>query len=120
MRAGEAKALSFVIAHELAHHALGHTGRLRGAASTLWKKLSRLDELSCDAVAAGLVEDSEACAKGLGLFLVGPELVGHVDWKALDSQASDLLNKERWKAAEGSLSHPLLLRRYAALRGFGR
>src|SRR5436853_136979 len=44
---GNQKVLSFIIAHELAHHALGHTGLLRSIVSSSYKPLARLDEFSC-------------------------------------------------------------------------
>jgi Zn-dependent protease with chaperone function len=49
-------ALRFVIAHELAHHALGHAGVLRSYLRLVLPPLSRLDELSADTVALQLVE----------------------------------------------------------------
>lgn len=116
LMAGETKALSFIIGHELAHHALGHTGSLGLYMSSLWKPLSRCNEMTCDAVAAALVEDREVCARGLGMILVGPQLIRNLSWKALDRQASELLSNRLWKPSERSMTHPHLLRRYAALR----
>ncbi len=65
--------LRFIIGHELAHHALGHTGLIRSQVSMLYKPLSRSDELSCDAVGAALVGE-QAGKEALTLLLIGPHL----------------------------------------------
>ena len=116
LTAGETKALSFILGHELAHHALGHTGFVTGAMSAMWKPLSRCNEMTCDAVAADLVENRDLGARGLAMLLVGPQLLRNLNWRALDRQAQELLSKKVWKGAESSMTHPLLVRRYAALR----
>lgn len=78
--------LRFIIGHELAHHALGHTGLIRSQVSLLYKPLSRSDELSCDAVGAALVGE-QAGKDALTLLLVGSNLLGKVNVAALDRQA---------------------------------
>lgn len=117
LETGDPNALAFIIGHEMAHHALGHTSLMRGAVSTSYKALSRCDELTCDAVAADLVDNPQVSKLGLAMLLVGPQLVRMLNWRALDRQARELMSKKTWKGAESSLSHPLLLRRYAALTG---
>lgn len=112
---GNKQALSFIIAHELAHHALGHTGTIRRFLSQYHKPLSRLDEFSCDAVAHAMVGDSTAARDALALLLVGPHLFSRVNLEALDRQAADAESDKNSKAAERNLSHPLLLRRYHRL-----
>lgn len=112
---GNKQALSFIIAHELAHHALGHTGMIRRLISQYYKPLSRLDEYSCDAVAHAMVGDSTAARDALALLLVGPHLFSRVNLQALDMQATSAAGDKHAKAAERNLSHPLLLRRYHRL-----
>ena len=117
LETGDSRALAFIIGHEMAHHALGHTGLLRSSISSTYKALSRCDELTCDAIAADLVENPQVSKLGLAMLLVGPQLVRMLNWRALDRQARELLSKKTWKGAESSLTHPLLLRRYAAITG---
>ncbi len=117
LETGDSRSLAFIIGHEMAHHALGHTGLLRNSISSTYKALSRCDELTCDAVAADLVENPQVSKLGLAMLLVGPQLVRMLNWRALDRQAREVVAKKTWKGAESSLTHPLLLRRYAALSG---
>lgn len=112
---GNEKALSFIIAHELAHHALGHTGFLRRLVAQIYKPLSRLDEFSCDAVAHQIIGDETAARDALALLLVGPHLFARVNRAALDRQAEVVMKDKYSRQAERNLSHPLLLRRYARL-----
>lgn len=112
---GNSKALAFIIAHELAHHALGHTGVIRRTISQHYKALSRLDEFSCDAVAHEIVGDVFAARDALAMLLVGPHLFSRVNLAALDQQAEKVATDKYSKQAERNLSHPLLLRRYARL-----
>ncbi len=78
--------LRFIIGHELAHHALGHTGLIRSQVSMLYKPLSRSNELSCDAVGAALVGE-KAGRDALTLLLIGSNLLGKVNAAALERQA---------------------------------
>jgi Zn-dependent protease with chaperone function len=116
MATGNVRALHFIIAHELAHHALGHTGYLRSLITKSYTPLSRLDELSCDAVAHALVGDAEAARDALTLLLIGPQLFQRIDRRALEFQAQEVLADKFTKKSEARLSHPLLLRRYARLQ----
>ena len=110
------EALDFIVAHELAHHALGHTGLLRSTIRAHYKTLSRLDEISCDAVAHALVADREAALEAMTLLLVGPFLFDRVNLDALRQQAESVIADKHSKRAERSMTHPLLLRRYARLQ----
>lgn len=112
---GNAGVLDFIIAHELAHHALGHTGLIRGIISARYSPLSRLDEFSCDAVAHALVEDGTAVRDAMTLLLVGPQLFPRVNKAALDRQAREVFSDPTSRKSEAGLTHPLLLRRYARL-----
>lgn len=113
---GKAKALHFIIAHELAHHALGHTHLLRSIISSKYLTLSRLDEFTCDAVAHALIGDTAAARDALALLLIGPQLFQRIDKQALDQQAREVVADRYSKKSEARLSHPLLLRRYARLQ----
>ena len=113
---GDQRTLDFVIGHELAHHALGHTGMVRGHVRTIWRPLSRLDEFSCDAVAAALT-DTETALRAITLLTVGPQLYSRVNQDALRKQAEQVMKNKKSKKAETTLTHPLILRRYAALLG---
>lgn len=112
---GNAAVLDFIIAHELAHHALGHTDLIRGILSAKYSTLSRLDEFSCDAVAHALVADGTAVRDAMTLLLVGPQLFARVNKAALDKQAREVFRDPFSRKAENGLTHPLLLRRYARL-----
>jgi Zn-dependent protease with chaperone function len=106
--------LRFIIAHELAHHALGHTNLIRSLVSAGYKRLSRLDELSCDAVAAALVGE-EAARDALSMLLVGPHLFAKTNRTALERQALEVEESRYTKRAERPMTHPLLLRRIARM-----
>jgi Zn-dependent protease with chaperone function len=112
---GNPGVLNFIIAHEIAHHALGHTGTLRSLITSHYRPLSRLDEFSCDAVAQALTTDPISSRDALALLLVGPQLFSKVNRRALDEQAAAVSANRHSKRAESGLSHPLLLRRYARL-----
>lgn len=106
--------LRFIIAHELAHHALGHTGLIRSQVSLLYRPLSRLDELTCDAVAAAMV-GYDAGRDALSLLLVGPQLFGSLNKAALERQAISVEEDRLTKKAEKQLYYPLMLRRIARM-----
>lgn len=115
LRSGDARTLAFVIAHELAHHRLNHTNTLRAYVSRAYKPISRLDELTCDAVANQLVGDTAISLQALALLLSGPQLAAHVNYEALTRQADEVANNKLSKKAEKTLTHPLILRRYHVL-----
>lgn len=119
IKAGDPNALSFVIAHELAHHALGHTSPLQMYLSLVYKPLSRLNELSCDAVALQLVGVREAAYNGIIMLMVGPQLVPYVNRAALFAQAEAVGNDKMTKKAEKAHSHPFVARRLWELRNVG-
>jgi hypothetical protein len=110
LRSGDPRALAFILAHEMAHHALGHTGLLRANLPRMIKRLSRLDELSCDAVANQLVGERRVSAAALTLLLVGPQVYPFVSQDALRQQAQRVDRDQRTRRAERQLSHPMLLR----------
>lgn len=109
-------ALQFIIGHELAHHALGHTSLFRLALARVVKPLSRLDELSADATALQLLGNREAATDGMLMLTIGPQLIPYVDRDALLRQASEVAENKLSKKAEAGLTRPLALRRLAALQ----
>jgi Zn-dependent protease with chaperone function len=111
LRSGNPRALGFVLAHEMAHHALGHTARWQTMLARSYKKLSRLNELSADSVARALVGDPQVAALALLVLMTGPQLAPYVDRAAILRQAQEVENDKVTIQAERRLSHPLLLRR---------
>lgn len=116
LKAGDPRALAFVIGHELAHHALGHTGGLRSWLSQSYRALSRLDELSADAVALQLVGDREAAYNGLIMLMVGPQLAPYINRSQLFKQAEEVAADSATTKAERAHTHPFLARRLHLLR----
>ena len=117
MATGNMGVLAFILAHEIAHHALGHSGLFRRMISSSMRPLSRLDELSCDSAANDYVQDGAASRDALALLLIGPQLYKHVDRAALDAQAREVIADKQTKKAEKMMTHPLLLTRYGRLLG---
>lgn len=111
LRSGDPQTLAFILGHEMAHHALGHTGLIRSMFGMSLKKLSRLDEFSCDAVANQLVGNPRTSARALTTMLSGPQLIRYIDLAQLAVQASAVASDKHSVKAERRLSHPLLLRR---------
>lgn len=111
LRSGDARTLNFILAHELAHHALGHTGLCRSQVSRMFKWLSRLDEFSCDAVANEIVGDRNTSAQALVVLLAGPQMLPYLNLNQLVEQAREVDRDKNSKKAEKTMTHPLLLRR---------
>ncbi len=112
-------ALGFVIAHELAHVALGHTRWWR-LLLRRYRKLSRLDECSADNVACELVGSREAALDGVLLLSAGPRLLSFVDRAAALEQAAEVADDRTTARIEHGLTHPLTLRRLDRIaRRFG-
>ncbi len=112
LRTGNHDALSFLLAHEMAHHALGHTGMFRNYLARIYKKVSRLDEFSSDTVAAEIV-GQDAAFDGLCVLLTGPQLLPYISKDAIAAQAKQVNENKYSPKAERHLTHPLLLRRVA-------
>lgn len=111
LRSGQPKTLSFILAHEMAHQALGHTGLFRATLTKFLKKLARLDEFSCDAVANQLVGDPRISARALTTLLTGPQLLRYVNVAQVEAQAREVAANKHSIKAERALTHPLILRR---------
>jgi Zn-dependent protease with chaperone function len=117
LHAGDPRALGYVIGHELAHVALGHTGTLRSIQRNTFPSLGRLDEFTADNVATALVNDRSLAVKGITLLTVGPQLVPHINMAAMERQAKEVWSDKQSKKAEQGLTHPLLFRRIANVLG---
>jgi Zn-dependent protease with chaperone function len=119
MRRNDHRVLEWILAHELAHHALGHTGRVRARLSAMMPSLSRRDEFTCDAVAHALFGDERVAREALLLLMVGPHLYDQIDHDALDRQIRETIADKHTRKAEHSfrMTHPLMLRRIARLHG---
>jgi len=105
------KTLAFVLGHELAHIAAGHTGMIRAGMRQYYKKLSRLDEMTADRVGTRLVGSRKVAAEGLVLLTVGPHLLQFVNPKSLQQQVREVASNKQSVKAERKLTHPLLLNR---------
>jgi len=116
LRSGDPQTLAFILGHEMAHHALGHTNLIRASLAKYFKKLSRLDEFSCDAVANQLVGNAQISAKALVTLLSGPQLMRYINLNQLALQASEVAADKNSVKAERNLTHPLLLRRIQRFR----
>jgi Zn-dependent protease with chaperone function len=111
LASGHPEALSFVIAHELAHISLNHNGVFRSWMSQHMKKLGRLDEYSADSVATALVGEKATAFHGLLLLTVGYALLAYVNPESIVRQAQEVATNKYSKKAERGLTHPLLLNR---------
>ena len=103
-------ALSFVLAHELGHIALGHHRWWR---SLLRRShaLSRWDEFSADNIACELVATREAAESGVLMLISGPKLLALANRTAALEQADEVVADRATKRAERTLTHPVGLRR---------
>jgi len=117
LQSKDPRALGFVIGHELAHTALGHTGTVRSLLSNVFKPLARADEYTCDNVATALVGDREVAVHGLTVLTVGPQLLPFINERALAEQAKEMWRDKHAKKAERMERHPFLLRRVANVLG---
>lgn len=105
------RSLGFVIGHELAHIALGHTSAPRHFIRSVFPPLARLDELSADNVAKALVGDAQVAFDGVKLLTVGPQLSHYMNDAALRAQAQAVVENKLSAKVEKTMSHPLLMRR---------
>lgn len=105
------RALGFIVGHELAHAALGHTGYFRGMVRTIFPPLRRIDELSADNVARELVGDVQVAYEGVKLLTVGPQMSHYINDEALRAQAASVVANKLSAKVEKTMTHPLLLRR---------
>jgi Zn-dependent protease with chaperone function len=111
LQSNNPQSLGFIVGHELAHFALGHTGYLRNLVRTVFPPLKRLDELSADNVARELVGDEQIAFDGVKLLVVGPQMSHYMNDEALRAQAEAVVANKLSKKVEKTMSHPLLMRR---------
>jgi Zn-dependent protease with chaperone function len=112
LRTGNHDALAFLMAHELAHHAHGHTSMLGTWCAAAYKKLSRLNEFTCDTTAAAAV-GKDAGFAALAVLLTGPQLLPLINREGVVRQAMEVEQNKHSMKAERAMTHPLLLRRIA-------
>lgn len=125
LRDGNQKELLFVINHELAHHAAGHTALwkvlLTGIASWipfLGKAYGRACEYTCDRAGVLAVADLSAAKKAIISLAHGSEaLKGQINTDAFVEQDSHIPGFFGF-LLEINYSHPRLTRRVAAINDF--
>jgi Zn-dependent protease with chaperone function len=113
LHSGDPRSLGFVIGHEMAHIAFGHTKTIPSLLSNAFKPLARVNEFTADNIALALVNDPKVAVHGLTVLTVGPQLLPYVNDQALLSQAREMAFDKNAIKAERKLRHPLLLRRIA-------
>jgi Zn-dependent protease with chaperone function len=118
----------FVLAHELAHHKLGHVNFRRLAVSLIMdmlylpgKALSRAQEYSADRLALAICPET---ANSLLLLAVGPHLTREVSPDAMLRQAEDEEKSLMIRVVNSLQTHPVFTKRFMALKqieesGFG-
>lgn len=111
LQSGNTQGIAFILAHEMAHHALGHTRGLRGYLTKAFLPLARIDEFTADNVATLLVGNRQTAVHALTMLLAGPQLLPYVNLQDLVRQASESFHDKYTTRAERGASHPLMLRR---------
>jgi Zn-dependent protease with chaperone function len=111
LASGNPQALSFVIAHELAHISLNHNGVFRAWMANSLKSLGRMDEYSADRVALHLSGDRNIAFQGLLLLTVGFAMLPYVNAESVVQQCREVAANKYSKTSERRMSHPLLLNR---------
>lgn len=99
-----------------APRAVRETSTVRAYVAAGYRHLSRLDELSADAVALQLVGEREAAYSGLTMLMAGPQLLPFVNRDQLMRQAAEVDADSATLKAERALTHPFLARRLHQLR----
>ncbi len=110
----------FVLAHELAHHKLGHVGLLRLVVGVVMsmlflpgKALTRAQEYSADRLALALCPKA---ADKLLVLTVGPWLAGHINPAAFAAQGLEDERSLMVRIANIASDHAVMTKRYKALR----
>lgn len=111
LRSGNPGTLTFIIAHEMAHQALGHTAQVRAYISQMLKALSRKDEFTCDTVAGKVVNNHDTSILALTILMTGPQLLKYVNMQSVVEHAREIVADKLSIKSERQLSHPLLYRR---------
>lgn len=117
------KQLDAIIAHELGHHVLGHTGFWQWLLMPaelipfLGLTLSRAREYSADRVMKGMMRDNDPCEKAFGKLACGKVLGARVNTDAYIKQYKNERGFFTW-LAERLATHPHTPNRIRALRKF--
>lgn len=116
------KQITAVLAHELGHHALGHTEfwinyfiSPSSILIPLSAALSRAREYSADRVMKSLLKDQNICSQSLIKLATGGKLAQKVDIKAYTDQIKEEGGFFSW-FAEILSSHPFLPKRILAIQ----
>jgi hypothetical protein len=121
VREGNVHVMTFLLAHELSRHVLGHTGRVRTLLASLWPALGRIDALSADALATQLVGDRQLAQRALLTLLAGSSMAELLDFAELERQgASHERNSAVRAPALDAGSGFLLTRLYHMQHGYQR
>lgn len=119
--------LSFIIGHELAHHAAGHTNVWRGVfirpamfIPFLGAAFSRSQELSADRISTALIGNVTTCQQSLIAVAMGSEsLANHTNIESFIDQELEIPGFMGFIHKVFS-SHPRMTRRVIELKLFGR
>lgn len=112
--------VEFVLAHELAHHKLGHTSLFRSVLLSIMnllvfpgKALSRAQEFSADRLAAAYCMHA---VDGMVTLSVGPWMASHLSTDAFYEQALSEEKSISIRIVNLFGTHTVLINRYRALR----
>ncbi len=127
LKRGQDAELSFIIGHELAHHAAGHTNVWRGIfirpamfIPLLGAAFSRSQELSADRISTALIGNVTTCQQSLIAIAMGSESLAN------DTNIESFIEQElEIPGFMGFIhkifsSHPRMTRRVIELKLFGR
>lgn len=115
------RSIEFVLAHELAHHKLGHTTLFRNIISVipnfvkfLGASASRAQEYSADRVAMNLIGDTSALTSlGAGIDFYADTDMEEYHKQCLEQQKSFMMRIVNWFSG-----HAILTKRYLALKAY--
>lgn len=119
--------LKTIIAHELGHHAAGHTGLLKNLLIMparmipyLGNAYSRACEYTCDRIATAVIKDANIVSNALvGLAHGSVAIASHVNREAFVQQESEIPGLPGY-INEIYSTHPRLTRRIKAVNDFAR
>ncbi len=111
--------LRFVLAHEMAHHKLGHVslwrliiGVIPGILKPLGTSTTRAQEYSADRLAVKVCSQHQGA---MGLLVAGPWMYGDVDMEAWLEQCEDEHREFYVRIANLLSDHAVMVKRYKAL-----
>ncbi len=113
------QALSFLVAHELCRHVLGHTKWTRRMLARVSPRLACLDLVSADSAATALVLDHAIAKAGLLTLLGAARLHPYLDQDELDRVATSSMREPGfWPTRFGADDGFVLARLYHLQRGY--